>query len=377
MLAGPLHHDARRRGDGAPHRRARHRRLIERRRVRVERHAEERREARHRALRHLLGRPFGDDGAAVHGGLGAEVDDVVGAGGDVGVVLDDDDRGAARDQLVERVEDHRDVPAVQAGGGLVEDHHAPALRVAEGRGELEPLGLAAREGRQALPHAQVPEAHRAHRLDRVDERFVVAEGLHEGVGGHVQHVGDGEPLHADLQHLVLEAPPLAVGAEEAHVGEKLHLHRLVARPLARRAPPSLDVEREGARGVLAGLRLGRGGEAGADPVVHAEVGGGVAARGAPEGALVDVHDGEDVVGAVEAVVGEGLLGRHGDGAGREGARDRGVERLADEGALARARHARHAGEDAEREADVAPLEVVPARAAEREPARWASAGWCG
>jgi hypothetical protein len=53
--------------------------------------------------------------------LGAEVDDPVGRLDDVEVVLDDDDRVAGVDELLQHVEQPADVREVQAGRRLVED----------------------------------------------------------------------------------------------------------------------------------------------------------------------------------------------------------------------------------------------------------------
>lgn len=59
--------------------------------------------------------------AALITAFGAEFDDVVGGGDDVGVVLYDDDCVPSVDEGSERGEEFLDVVEVQAGGGLVED----------------------------------------------------------------------------------------------------------------------------------------------------------------------------------------------------------------------------------------------------------------
>ena len=72
-------------------------------------------------LDHVLGRAGGDDLAAAVAAFGAEVDDPVGGLDDVEIVLDDDDRVALVDQLVQHLEQLGDVVEVEAGGRLVED----------------------------------------------------------------------------------------------------------------------------------------------------------------------------------------------------------------------------------------------------------------
>ena len=69
----------------------------------------------------FFGSAFGDDLAAAFAAFGAEVDDPVGGLDDVEIVLDDDERAAAVDELAEGGEQLGDVVEVEAGGGLVED----------------------------------------------------------------------------------------------------------------------------------------------------------------------------------------------------------------------------------------------------------------
>ena len=76
----------------------------------------------------LLGGSGGDDLAAGVAALGAEVDDPVGGLDDVEVVLDDEERAAAFDELAEGGEEFLYVVEVEAGGGLVEDVEGVRLR---------------------------------------------------------------------------------------------------------------------------------------------------------------------------------------------------------------------------------------------------------
>ena len=72
-------------------------------------------------LDQVLRRARGDDLAAAVAALGPEVDDPVGRLDDLEIVLDDDDRVALVDQLVQHLEQLRHVVEVEAGGRLVED----------------------------------------------------------------------------------------------------------------------------------------------------------------------------------------------------------------------------------------------------------------
>src|SRR6202043_2877191 len=114
------------------------------------------------------GVPLEDDPAAVVAGAGAKVDDPVGVRHHSLVMLDDDDRRARVDDLVEQAEQLLDVGAVEAAGRLVEDVD-PALLGHVG-GELETLPLASGQRGERLAEAEVAKPD-------------VGEPLEDGVRG--------------------------------------------------------------------------------------------------------------------------------------------------------------------------------------------------
>ena len=85
------------------------------------------------------------DGAAARAGAGAEVDDVVGDGDRLGLVLDDEHRVALVPQLQQQLVHALDVVGVQADGGLVEHVGDVGERRPEVADHLRALGLAARQ----------------------------------------------------------------------------------------------------------------------------------------------------------------------------------------------------------------------------------------
>ena len=116
--------------------------------------------------------------AAVAPGAGAEVDDVVGRADHRLVVLDDDDRVAARLKLAQHGDQPRVVARVQADRRLVEHvEHAHEPR-ADLRGEADALHLAAREGGALAVEGQVVEPH-------VGEELEPAANLLEYLTGHL------------------------------------------------------------------------------------------------------------------------------------------------------------------------------------------------
>src|SRR5918993_760852 len=79
------------------------------------------RSSRWRPVMVSLHRALETDGAALRAGAGAEVDDVVGDRGRLGLVLDDEQGVALVPQLQQQVVHPLDVMGVQADRGLVED----------------------------------------------------------------------------------------------------------------------------------------------------------------------------------------------------------------------------------------------------------------
>jgi hypothetical protein len=80
-----------------------------------------------------------DDVASVRAAARAHVDEVVGRGEQVEVVVDDDDRGPGRQQPVKHSRQRGHVERVQAGGRLVEDVQHAALAGAQPGGDPQPL----------------------------------------------------------------------------------------------------------------------------------------------------------------------------------------------------------------------------------------------
>src|SRR5699024_11838184 len=86
---------------------------------------------------------FVDDLSAVVSGLGADVDDPVGRGDDVEVVLDHNERRSGIDKPVEQSDEPGDVSDVQSRSRLVKDDRAAGG--AEVGGEREALAVAGGE----------------------------------------------------------------------------------------------------------------------------------------------------------------------------------------------------------------------------------------
>ncbi len=260
------------------------------------------------------------------------------------------------------------VREVEARRGLIEQVHGPPGRSSrELGGQLHALGLAARQGGRRLPHPDVAETDVHERLELGPDGGHGLEDAQRFLHGHLEDVGDGVAAVVDLQRLARVALPTAHLAGHVDIGQELHLDLEDPVAPAVLAAPALDVEAEAAGLVTAQARLGDAGEQLADGAEEAGVGGGVGTRGPPDGALVDLDDLVDRLDPLQPVVVAWLLARP-----AHPSRQRAVEDLGDQRALARAGDARDRREGAQRESHVEILEVVGTRAAHDE--RLAAAG---
>src|SRR5690606_4494803 len=168
--------------------------------------------------------------------------------------------------------------------------------------------------------------HRFEQLERILDR-------------HFQHVVDAVALVQDLQRLAVVALALADVAGHVHVRQEVHLDLDQAVALAGLAAATTHVEAEASRRVAARTRLGHLGEQLAQRREQPGVGGRVAARRAPDRRLVDVHYLVEQVEAFHRTVRRGLVRGTVDLVGGQR-----VERVVDQGRLARAGHAGDRGE---------------------------------
>ena len=253
---------------------------------------------------------------------------------------------------------------VQTRGGLVQNVQG-AARVALGQflRELDALGLTAGQRGGTLAQADVAQANIQQGLQAAAD---LRHGFEEGMGlfhRHVQHVGNALALVVDLQRLAVVALALAHVAGDVHIGQEVHFHADHAVAFTGLAAAAAHVEGEAPRAVAA-LAGGRyAGKQFADGREEPGVGGGVAARGATDGALVDGDHLVEVVQTVDLAAG----GRFGLGA-VELLRQRLVQGVVDEGGLAAARNTGDADHQAHGDVDARFLQVVAAGIQDADPA---------
>ena len=179
---------------------------------------------------------------------------------------------------------------VQAGGGFVEDvEGAAGVALGQLAGQLDPLRFTAGEGGGALPQGDIGQTDIRQRLQFAFQYRHGTEKRQRVLHRHFQHLEDVAVFVFHLQGFAVVAMAFADIAAHVNVGKEVHFHFDDAVPLARFAAAAFDVETEPSRAVTAGAGFRRGGEQVADRGEQAGVGGGVGARRAADGALIDIH----------------------------------------------------------------------------------------
>lgn len=145
-----------------------------------------------RSLGKLLRRGGRDDAAALLTPTRAQVDHPVCVGDHVQVVLDDEHAGAVLDEPVQDREQDLDVQGVQPDARLVQDEHRALLGGAEVGGQLEPLGLTARQRRRRLPEREVTQSEIREQPQPTAYLRQVRAGLEGLADRQAQELGKGQ-----------------------------------------------------------------------------------------------------------------------------------------------------------------------------------------
>ena len=146
---------------------------------------------------HFLGRTLCHDPAALATALRTEVNEVVGTFHDFGIVFNDNDGVAARDECLEGAQQAVDVVEVKPRGRLVENEkRGNAAFQSEIVCQLHALVLAAGEGGAGLPELDVAESDVLQGAQATDDARLTmfGEELDGAIDGHVQNVVDVHPF---------------------------------------------------------------------------------------------------------------------------------------------------------------------------------------
>ena len=166
-------------------------------------------------------RPLEDHLAAGGPGAGTQVDDMVGDGDDLGLVLDDEHRVALVAQPQQQAVHPGDVVRMEPDRGLVEDVRDVGQRRAEVADHPRALGLAARQRARRPVEREIAQPDLDERVERVleageqrrDRRLVqAAQPRGEIVELHRAGVGDVDPVDLRRPGRLVEPGAAAVGA---------------------------------------------------------------------------------------------------------------------------------------------------------------------
>src|SRR5690625_4046711 len=186
-------------------------------------------------LDNLLRRPNRDDPATSRTATRPHVDDVVGIRDEVEIVLDDDHGGATVRQALQHGQQGAHVQRVQSDTRLVEDEDGVGLVAVQLGGKLEPLCLAAGQGRGVLAEREITQAQVRQRLQPPPLLGDVADGVQRLGHRESEQVGQRQAVTPDLLGLWGIAGAAAVRAGDVDVGQELHVEGDLAGALATRA----------------------------------------------------------------------------------------------------------------------------------------------
>src|SRR5712691_1097921 len=198
-----------------------------------------------RVSRDLLRRSRGDDPPALRPAFRTEVYDPVGGLNDVEVVLDDQNRCPAVNQLAERGEELLNVVEVKTGCGFVEDIQDTLVCLrGEMRGKLQALRLAAGKCRRGLPQAQVAQTHLFENSQLRSDLWNSRKKCQSLANRELQHLMNVLFPVAHFEHAAFKARPAAFFADQFDVRQELHFYRHDAFALACFAAAAGNVERK-------------------------------------------------------------------------------------------------------------------------------------
>src|SRR5688500_17644927 len=245
------------------------------------------------------------DASARLAGFRTQVDDPVGGGDRVDVVLDDDDGVAAVGEAAQHGDELAHFTAGQTRRRLIEDVDAMAALLARAdqlARDLQALRFPAGQRRCGLADAQVAESDLLQLPQHLTESVFADEEAYSFIDREIEYLPDVEAFVRDLERLALVARAAADVARQEDVGEELHLDADDAFALTLLAPAAFHVEGEVAGPVPALLRERLLREDVADTVECLDVSDGIRAVRATDRRLIDEHGRIDVHEALESLV---------------------------------------------------------------------------
>ncbi len=185
----------------------------------------------------------------------------------------------------------------------------PVWRLLKLVGQLDALRFAAGKRRRGLSELDVAQSD-------IDQRLQLLLDLRNVFQHRQRFLNRQFPADRQWSGPCISPPAFRVVAAAAadvagdiNIRQKIHFDAALAVALAGFAAPAFHVEAEASRFVAALARFRQHGVEVADRREHAGVGGGIRARRAPDGRLIDVDDFIDVLRAGNGLVRAGLFPR--------------------------------------------------------------------
>ncbi len=166
----------------------------------------------------------------------------------------------------------------------------PVWRRGEFARELDALRFAAGKRGGGLAELDVAEADVDQGAELLLDLRNIFENRQRVFDGHFEQIGDGIAFVAHCKRLRVVAAAAADVAGDVNVRQKIHFDAAQAVALAGFAAAALHVEAEAAGLVAAFARFGQHGEEIANGREDSGVGGGIRARRAADGRLIDLDD---------------------------------------------------------------------------------------
>ena len=302
----------------------------------------------------FFGAPRSHEAPASFSSIGTKIDDVIRCFDDIQVVLDDHDRVAQGNQVIQNLEKLLDILKMKTRGGLVQQIEGLSrVPLAQFPGEFQALGLSSREGRGGLPQSYVSQAHIQKGLELSVDVWNIFEKSVGLTDGQIQDIGDVPPLVFDLQGVPIETKAPAGFAGDVDIGKKVHFDFDDAIPVAGFTPSAPDIETEPSGLVSPHLGVWEHGEeftnVGENPGIGRRIGTGRTS----DRALIDADDLIDIAQALDGPDTSHFYLGPVEFPGQVR-----VEDFVDETALAGTRDARHTGQGPEGDLNVDVFEVV-------------------
>ena len=205
-------------------------------------------------------------------------------------MLDNNDRIALIDQLVQHIHQHADILKVQSGGRLIKNiERLACIPFGKFGGKLHTLAFATGKRGRRLSQFYITQPHLLNYLYLIQNLRHVFKKFHRAVNCHIQHIGNRLPFETHFQGFPIVAFAMADLTRNIHVGQEVHFNSFITIALAGFATPPTDIEREASRLVTANFSFGQTDKQVTDVRKDSGISGGIGTRSTPQRRLIHIY----------------------------------------------------------------------------------------